>query len=65
MRYLLLLDFSQTKVRRFPSHRMELVGRIIFQYPIGNAVVRSAIILNPHCRYQNCFCSIMLLKTGW
>ena len=45
MRYLLLLDFSQTKVRRFPSHRMEPVGRIIFKCLIGKAVVRSAIIL--------------------
>ena len=56
---------SQTKVRRIFSHRMEPVGRIIFQCPIGNAIVRSAIILNPYCRCQNCFCSIMLLKTGW
>lgn len=36
---------SQTKVRWISSRRMEPAGRIIFQCPIGNAVVRSAIIL--------------------
>ena len=65
MRYLLLLDFSQTKVRRFPSHRMEPAGRIIFQCPIGNAIIGSPNVLTLTLLMPDCCGSMTFYQKCW
>ena len=56
---------SQTKVRRIFSSRMELVGRIIFQCPIGNAIIGSANVLTLTLLMPGCCCSITFFQKCW
>ena len=56
---------SQTKVRRIFSHRMESVGRIIFQCPIGNAIIGSANVLTLTLLMPGCCCSITFFQKCW
>ena len=62
--YCCRIKSNKSSHSRISSHRMELVGRIIFQYPIGNAVVRSAIILKSVLPVSNLLLLDYVIENG-